>query len=198
MSLYKEGPGDRDPGKNLSYSQINNWSDWVEKKNLNSGKFEDAWRQFVAENPNTDINKDILKENLDRLNKTTHDKMKSLGFDSEYNRVELGSGLAFPMVIFNGQSYGRADANLISEKDPGIRMLEYPEKFMKKALPQSADLDSISYENGMLTWINQETGDLEVGSKDLLYKDPIIRRQLKKKAISQAEENGGLKINDID
>jgi|JI8StandDraft_1071087.scaffolds.fasta_scaffold196047_2 hypothetical protein len=124
---------DPPPSGQLSYPQINQWSDFVEGNPGIKG-MDSMWNAFSSKYPQSGIDRQVLTSNLDILMKRVQDTGRSWGEDTPHL---LTPGMSFPKMFFNGKPYGRVNAMMQTETPIPQPPQQYPERLISKEIPDS-------------------------------------------------------------
>lgn len=170
------GGGDEPPKKNLSYEQINKWSNFVDA-NPNIRGMDSMWDAFSMKYPNHGIEKSVLTSDLDSLTKIVQDRGKSFGEESPYG---LTTGLSFPKMNFNGRDYGRVNSLLQTQVPIPAPKTQFPESLVNHKIPE--DVTDVWYDEskGLYAYDDPQEGTIKYASKAAVN-DPKIRELIKKK-----------------
>jgi hypothetical protein len=182
-----------DPKPELSYKQINLWSDWVEKTAAGGESFDQLWSRFRADHPTTDIKPDVLYADLMELRNRSEAIARSNGISVD-DIGYINTGYSFPKVVFNGKDYGRMNKHLVTEIRPKQTEGQMPKT--EKRIPDSVQDSDLVFQDGYITWPDPSTGDIVYGDKELMYYSPRVRKLLedrlnanKNKSVSGVNKN---------
>mgnify|MGYP006921372310 CR=1 FL=1 len=154
---------------NLSYDQINLWSDYVEK---NPGKkIQELWVGFNKTHPKSGIDFISLQRDLDAV------KQKSVGLAKKtgmMSKEETNTGYAFPKVVVDGKDYGRVNALMQTKIAPPVRK---PAGRVNKLIPADAQDLFFDEVEQLPAYTNPKTGDIEYATRENLN-NPIFKTKV--------------------
>jgi len=168
------------PKKQLSYDQINQWSDFVEL-NPNIRGMDEMWEAFSKKFPNSGIDRNVLTNDLDRVIKVVQDRAAAWG---EKSPGGLTTGMAFPKVQFEDTPYGRMNSFGQTQVPMPSPKVTYPEKLIQQKIPD--DVTDVWYDTakGLYAYEDPREGVVKFASKQAAN-DPkiieIIKRNMESK-----------------
>jgi hypothetical protein len=177
------GGGEEPPKKSLSYDQINQWSDYVEK-NPSVKSFDKLWMGFNKLNPKSGIDPDILLKDIDLLRAYT--RQQAQRNNSEFV-ADANTGYSFPKMTYNGKDYGRVNAKMQTQVPIPTPETSYPENMVAKQLPDGVNDMWFDESKGLVAFVHPQTGDIT-------YADKTVLASPKAKMISKASGLGTIGI----
>lgn len=166
------GIGGEDPKKKpLTYNQINQWSNYVEKNP--SRDFGLLWEGFSKLNPKSGIDKSVLKSDLDNLMKVTQQESKK---DGAAVWSTAHTGYTFPRVFFNGKDYGRVNASMQTQTPIPTPTDRYPQKLISKEIPVDTKNYWFDEAKGLVAYEDPYDGTIKYAEKEAM-RTPELKRK---------------------
>jgi len=172
----KQSGGEDPKRKELTYDQINLWSDFADKHYKKGMPFYEMWKSFKKANPDADIDPDVLLDDLQAVRLKAEKIARDQGIT---NMGHLHTGFAFPKLNYEGKDYGRMNRNMVTQVQPAQN--SYPQRLLQKKIPEGVTEDQLVVQDGYLTWQDPKSGDIVYGEKSLIWTDPRVRDMLAKK-----------------
>lgn len=139
-------------GGPMSYEDINVWSDFAEKNHRPGMGFEELWGKFQKQNPNTKIDKNVLLEDINKLQNYNREFISRKGLDA-LNIEDVNTGYSFPKVIIDGKDYGRVNAKGETATKPKIEQsLPVPASMMRRSIPADINVSTLMMDKGYPSW----------------------------------------------
>lgn len=178
LAAKNGGGGGKNPPKkkSLSYDQINRWSDYVEanpSRDLNA-----LYKGYSANNPDAPIDYESLQSDLSELRNRTAMLAKRTVQDGGVGNSYLNTGYSFPKTRVDGKDYGRVNAMMQTQTAPPS-INNIPESSLAKKLPYGVEEAWFDDKDGVVKFIDPQSGDVRMASRDLLY-HPLVRKSLQK------------------
>lgn len=168
------GETDGKKGKpNLTYDQINLWSDYVDKNP--SKNIVDLWRGFNKAHPKSGIDFTSLQKDLDML------KNQSIGIAKRTNQItgeETTTGYSFPRVIVDGKDYGRVNALMQTKIIPPLKK---PSVRINQRVPEGAYDVFFDEKEQLPAYTDPTTGSIEYTTRENLN-HPAFKNKIKIKS----------------
>lgn len=184
---FFNGGGDPPPKKqkHLSFPQINQWSEFVEKNPSNN--LMELYSSFNKSNPGSGIEFDTLRSDLDMLKQSA----VRLG---KQNNSEFGenvhTGLVFPRLKNNGKDMGRINSMMQTENQVNAPANQVPDRMLDRELPGGVEEAWWDDKLNVVKYIDPQSGDIRMARKENLN-HPLIRKSVERQQ-ADLESRGGM------